>query len=49
VTATHLLDRSLQDFSAVRPTFRPEPDGDLAFDVELPMSRLAGVLDLTDA
>jgi tRNA 2-thiocytidine biosynthesis protein TtcA len=49
VTATHLLDRRLHDFSAVRPTFRPEPDGDLAFDVELPMSRLAGVLDLADA
>src|SRR2546423_9816466 len=36
VTTTHLLDRRLQDFSAVRPTHRPEPDGDLAFDVEVP-------------
>ena len=49
VTTTHLLDRRLHDFSAVRPTHRPEPDGDLAFDVELPMSTLPRVLDLTDA
>jgi len=38
VAPTHLLDRRLQDFGAVRPTHRPEPDGDLAFDVELPSS-----------
>jgi tRNA 2-thiocytidine biosynthesis protein TtcA len=37
VVPTHLLDRRLQDFAAVRPTLRPEPDGDLAFDVEMPV------------
>src|SRR5664279_1409691 len=34
VEATHLLDRSLQDFAAIRATGRPEPDGDIAFDVD---------------
>ena len=34
VEPTHLLDRSLQDFAAVRATGRPEPGGDLAFDVD---------------
>ncbi len=34
VEATHLLDRTLQDFAAVRASGRPEPDGDLAFDVD---------------
>ncbi|MGA8034251.1 MAG: tRNA 2-thiocytidine(32) synthetase TtcA [Casimicrobiaceae bacterium] len=32
VVPTHLLDRRLQDFAAVRATQRPEPDGDRAFD-----------------
>jgi len=34
VEPSHLLDRTLQDFSAVRATFRPEPGGDIAFDVD---------------
>ena len=34
VEPTHLLDRSLQDFANVRATFRPEPDGDIGFDVD---------------
>ena len=34
VEATHLLDRALQDFAAVRATGRPEPAGDIAFDVD---------------
>jgi len=34
VEPTHLLDRTLQDFAAVRATGRPEPEGDLAFDVD---------------
>ena len=41
VVPTHLLDRRLQDFAGVRPTHRAEPDGDLAFDVELPAATLA--------
>jgi hypothetical protein len=31
---SHLLDRSLFDFAAVRATGRAEPDGDIAFDVD---------------
>jgi tRNA 2-thiocytidine biosynthesis protein TtcA len=42
---SHLMDRRLHDFASVRPTHRAEPDGDLAFDVELPSSP-AGVLPL---
>jgi tRNA 2-thiocytidine biosynthesis protein TtcA len=34
VEPTHLLDRKLQDFAAVRATMRPEPGGDTAFDVD---------------
>jgi tRNA 2-thiocytidine biosynthesis protein TtcA len=34
VEPTHLLDRTLQDFAAIRATGRPEPDGDIAFDVD---------------
>jgi tRNA 2-thiocytidine biosynthesis protein TtcA len=41
VVPTHLLDRRLQDFAGVRPTHRAEPDGDLAFDVEMPAASLA--------
>jgi len=32
VAPTHLLDRSLHDFDAVRATGMPSPDGDRAFD-----------------
>ena len=35
VAPTHLLDRRLQDFGAVRPTGRAEAGGDLAFDVDV--------------
>ena len=34
VEPTHLLDRKLQDFAAVRATGRPEANGDVAFDVD---------------
>ena len=34
VVPSHLMDRSLFDFAAVRATGRPEPDGDIAFDDE---------------
>ena len=34
VQPSHLLDRRLQDFAAVRATGRAEPDGDIAFDVD---------------
>jgi len=32
VVTTHLLDRQLQDFSAIRAAGLPLPDGDIAFD-----------------
>ncbi len=32
VVTTHLLDRTLQDFAAVRAAGQPVPDGDVAFD-----------------
>jgi len=32
VVPSHLMDRTLFDFAAVRATGRPEPDGDIAFD-----------------
>jgi tRNA 2-thiocytidine biosynthesis protein TtcA len=32
VVPSHLLDRRAFDFAGVRATFRPEPDGDIAFD-----------------
>jgi tRNA 2-thiocytidine biosynthesis protein TtcA len=39
VAPSHLLDRSLFDFGAVRATGRPEPDGDIAFDVDAALER----------
>ncbi len=35
VQPSHLLDRRLQDFAALRATGRPEPEGDIAFDVDV--------------
>src|SRR5579862_4022508 len=34
VVTTHLMDRTLQDFAAIRPRGEPVPDGDIAFDDE---------------
>ena len=34
VVPSHLMDRSLHDFAAVRATGHPEPDGDIGFDVD---------------
>ena len=34
VVPSHLMDRTLFDFSAVRATGRAEPDGDIGFDVD---------------
>jgi len=42
---THLLDRTLNDFAAVRATGTPQPDGDRAFDDDVPDApSLAGAL-----
>jgi tRNA 2-thiocytidine biosynthesis protein TtcA len=39
VVPSHLMDRALFDFAAVRPTGRGEPGGDLAFDVDPALER----------
>ena len=39
VVSTHLLDRSLNDFAAVRPGGVPAADGDRAFDPDEPLER----------
>jgi tRNA 2-thiocytidine biosynthesis protein TtcA len=39
VVPSHLMDRSLFDFAAVRATGRAEPDGDIAFDVDAALER----------
>jgi tRNA 2-thiocytidine biosynthesis protein TtcA len=44
VVATHLMDRRLQDFAAVRPTGEADADGDLAFDVDLALEDAATAL-----
>ncbi|MEO5764735.1 MAG: tRNA 2-thiocytidine(32) synthetase TtcA [Casimicrobiaceae bacterium] len=41
VAPTHLLDRRLQDFAAVRATGSPDVDGDLAFDVDVGLEAAA--------
>src|SRR5437764_7244889 len=44
VVATHLMDRRLHDFAAVRATGEPDADGDLAFDVDLAFEDAAPIL-----
>jgi tRNA 2-thiocytidine biosynthesis protein TtcA len=39
VVPSHLMDRSLFDFAAVRATGRAEPDGDIGFDVDPDLER----------
>jgi len=39
VETSHLLDRRIHDFRAVRATGQPEPDGDIAFDVDAALER----------
>jgi tRNA 2-thiocytidine biosynthesis protein TtcA len=41
VAPSHLLDRKLFDFAAVRATGVPSPDGDTAFDVDPELERAA--------
>jgi tRNA 2-thiocytidine biosynthesis protein TtcA len=41
VVPTHLLDRRLQDFAGVRATGFPVADGDLAFDPDATLERVA--------
>jgi tRNA 2-thiocytidine biosynthesis protein TtcA len=37
---SHLMDRALFDFAAVKATGQPNPDGDLAFDVDTALERV---------
>ena len=39
VVSTHLMDRALHDFAAVRATGTADPDGDIAFDVDADLER----------
>ena len=39
VETSHLMDRRIHDFHAVRATGQPEPDGDIAFDVDAALER----------
>jgi len=48
VEPTHLLDRTLQDFAAVRATGHPEPGGDIAFDVDPLLEAAADAHALAD-
>jgi tRNA 2-thiocytidine biosynthesis protein TtcA len=41
ITPSHLMDRQLFDFFAVRTTGRAEPDGDIGFDVDSELERAA--------
>ena len=34
VVPSHLMDARLYDFAGLKPSGRPEPDGDTAFDAE---------------
>ena len=47
VAPTHLLDRRLQDFAALRATGRPDPEGDIAFDGDPLLRATAMVADAT--
>ena len=50
VVPSHLMDRALFDFAAVRATGRAEPGGDTAFDVDSELERAVDVAALaTDA
>ena len=46
VETSHLMDRRIHDFLAVRATGRPEPEGDIAFDVDVALERAT---DLAEA
>jgi tRNA 2-thiocytidine biosynthesis protein TtcA len=43
VVPSHLMDRSLFDFAAVRTTGSPVDDGDIAFDVDPVLERAADI------
>jgi tRNA 2-thiocytidine biosynthesis protein TtcA len=46
VAPSHLMDRALFDFAAVRATGQPEPEGDIGFDVDAAIERAADLESL---
>jgi tRNA 2-thiocytidine biosynthesis protein TtcA len=49
VVPSHLLDRKLQDFAAVRASGIADPQGDIAFDVDASIERAADAAALVNA
>lgn len=49
VVPSHLMDRALFDFAAVKATGVPSADGDVAFDVDAALERAAGLAAAGDA
>jgi tRNA 2-thiocytidine biosynthesis protein TtcA len=52
VVPSHLMDRNLHDFAGLRPSGRPQPDGDIAFDEQpcaLEDEPTAGVIRFAEA
>jgi len=49
VETSHLLDRRIHDFRAIRATGRPEPDGDIAFDVDAALERATQLAAAADS
>ena len=45
VVPTHLFDRTLRDFASIRPSGSPVPEGDVAFDDEIPAARVGTRLE----
>ena len=49
VVPSHLMDRELHDFAAIRATGVPDPDGDIAFDVSPEFEAVAGITETAAA
>jgi tRNA 2-thiocytidine biosynthesis protein TtcA len=48
VVPSHLMDRTLFDFAAVRATGHADPDGDVAFDTDPDLERAANAVTRTE-
>jgi tRNA 2-thiocytidine biosynthesis protein TtcA len=48
VVPSHLMDRALFDFAAVRATGQAQPDGDVAFDADPDLGRAANAMTWTE-
>jgi len=47
IVPSHLMDARLYDFAGLKPTGRPEPDGDTAFDAEDVGNAVPRVIEIT--